>query len=282
MTIFSLLFMMQVVISTKGGFVNDVQGMANVKTGQVLDSGTSIMTGAEGRVEVLLNPGSYLRLTGNSEAVLEGLDFPDVGVRIIRGDALIEAAGFDKRTPLEVSANSFKANIIDDGIYLISDSAISVIDGKLQPLAAKTTYGKGWQVSSGSSVKLGKRVPTALESWSLLRSEELAKANVDVGLSLRESPNVKVDDLFDVWLWSPRYGTFTFMPGYGYRSPYGHTYLAVRNIFVVGGVFIGPNPRPAPGGGTADITPAATATVTTGTSSAAQPLPTPAPPPARR
>ncbi len=68
----------QYVISAKAGGVNLVSGDVTLKrrgeiqwqslTSQVdLGSGDIVRTGATGRVEMLLNPGSYLRAAENSE-----------------------------------------------------------------------------------------------------------------------------------------------------------------------------------------------------------------------
>jgi hypothetical protein len=112
---------------------------------------------------------------------------------------------------------------------------------------SKTSYGKGWQLLKVDTLlagKAGKRQATPIELWSKQRSEEAARANFEVASSLREQPHVKMESLFDVWLWSPAFGRFTYMPGYGFRSPYGRQYLAVRDIFVIGGVMLGHDHRP--------------------------------------
>src|SRR5688572_15930318 len=104
MTSLMFMLMFQFVISTKAGLVNYVQGDANVKATQSVARGVPIKTGAEGFAEVLLNPGSFLRMGPNSEAVLEGIDLVDVSVRIVSGSAVIEAAGFTKETPLNITS----------------------------------------------------------------------------------------------------------------------------------------------------------------------------------
>src|SRR5262245_35625870 len=96
MTTLLFALMMQFVISTKAGLVNHVQGAAKVKATQSVQMGTPIRTGKDGFAEVLLNPGSYLRLGQESEAVLEGLELVNVSVRLNSGTAVIEASGFDK------------------------------------------------------------------------------------------------------------------------------------------------------------------------------------------
>jgi hypothetical protein len=238
----SFLLMLQFVTVTRAGMVNYVEGPVNVSATQTLDVRTPIKTGTGGFAEILLNPGSYLRLAENSEAMLEGVEMPNIGVRIVAGAALIQARGFDKRTRLNVISGNLKGEIIEDGIFLISDGKVLVLDGKIQIEGSKNSHGRSWQLSNDGSlqaVKFGKRQPTPLEAWSRNRSEEAAQANYDVAMSLRQEPNVSATSVFDVWLWSRSFGGFTYMPGNAYRSPYGHSYLAVKDVFVMSGLTIG-------------------------------------------
>ena len=66
------------VISAKAGGINAITGQASVSSRggadwqqlmitDDLNSGDRVRTAYDGRVEILLNPGSYLRLGGNSE-----------------------------------------------------------------------------------------------------------------------------------------------------------------------------------------------------------------------
>jgi hypothetical protein len=140
--------------------------------------------------------------------------------------------------------------IIDDGLYLFSGGQAIILEGKLRVTETKATYGKGFQVSKNqafASAKIGKRESTPLEAWSGSRSDLMARVNTDAANNLRLSLNVKVDSLFDVWLWNASYNAYTFMPGYDFRSPYGHRYVTVKDVFAVSGVYYNPAP-PAPGG----------------------------------
>src|SRR5437868_5947069 len=132
MTSLMFIVMMQFVVSTKAGLVNYVQGSANVKATTTVPAGSPIETGAAGAAEILLNPGSYLRLGENSRAVLEQVDLAEISIRITRGSAVIEANGFDKKTPLKVTSGNLKTEIIDDGIYSFSDNKVLVVKGKIR------------------------------------------------------------------------------------------------------------------------------------------------------
>jgi hypothetical protein len=52
----------QFLVSTKAGLVNYVQGPTSVKPATVVQQGQIVQSGQSGAVEILLNPGSYLRM----------------------------------------------------------------------------------------------------------------------------------------------------------------------------------------------------------------------------
>src|SRR5437763_13127356 len=102
MTAVALMVLMQLapntsfLVSTKAGLINYVQGAATVKAATSVPAGKPIGTGPGGAVEILLNPGSYLRMGENSQVVLDHVELTDTAVRIIQGSAVLEANGVDK------------------------------------------------------------------------------------------------------------------------------------------------------------------------------------------
>src|SRR6185295_4711035 len=124
--------------------------------------------------------------------------------------------------------------IIKDGIYLFADGKVAVVDGKIRDASnGGLVYGKGYQISNdqGYRAQKVKTFTTALELWSQKRDEEISRANLNIAKSLRQTNNVPVSSLLDVWLWYPAYGGFIYMPGRGYRSPYGFRYLTAGEIY---------------------------------------------------
>jgi hypothetical protein len=180
-------------------------------------------------MEVLLNPGSYLRMGESTTVVLDKVDLNDIALRILQGSAVIEANGFSKELPLRVTAGDLKMEIIKDGIYLFADGKVVVVDGKIRDASNQLVYGKGYQISDdqGYRAQKVKTFTTGLELWSQQRDELIARANLNVANSLRDARNLPIGSLLDVWLWYPAYGSFIYMPGSGYRSPYGYSYYAV-------------------------------------------------------
>lgn len=238
----------QFLVSTKAGLVNFVQGDANVTPRQNLKAGEPIKTGIGSAAEILLNPGSYLRLGANSEVVLEKIELISVTVRVVSGSAIIEAAGFEEGTPLTVRTRDLEVVIVEDGIYKFSDGKATVLLGKLQVANTKLAYKKGWQVTAFTAARVGKALPSDLEVWSRRRSELLATANTNMANTLRRTSPSIASSFYDVWLWAPSLGGFTFMPGYRYSSPYGYPYRTVTEIYRIGPRYNSGGQSPSPSG----------------------------------
>jgi len=137
---------MQFIISAKAGLVNAVEGDTNVRVNQQVNAGVPIQTGADGRVEIMLNPGSFLRLAENSEVVLDSVDLTDIQVRIVSGIAVIESSAVDKSSPIHVTSGDQTQSIASPGVYKFTEN--------------------------GSPDQAN-----ALEQWSQQRSKEIASIN---------------------------------------------------------------------------------------------------------
>jgi uncharacterized membrane protein YgcG len=226
----TLFLMLQFVISTKAGLVNYVQGTASVKATQSVATGVPIKTGPEGFAEILLNPGSFLRLGQNSEAILDSTELTNISLRVLAGTAVIEAGGFTKETPLKVRAGDLNVRIIKDGIYVVEPGQIKVADGQVQLDGETKSYKKGWVVSKTGALKFSKTNPLEIELWSRSRSNLIAVSNANISNTIRRQPSL-ASSFHNVWLWDPSFGGFTFIPGYRYRSPYGYHYRSVQETY---------------------------------------------------
>lgn len=239
-------------ISAKAGGVNAVTGKVMVKRGVTeqiltsqddLESGDRVTTGADSQAEVLLNPGSYLRLSENSEFVMVDNSLDNLLVRINKGSAIIEATGpdnLDLRIPV-VTAQQ-RMTIVRAGIYRINVDA-----GRTDLLVRK---GRVWLDDDPNNVvKSGKRVsftsPTPqiakltkldrdeFDDWSRARGQTLARANEKLSARALNS-YLSTDSWFmfsarfsrwGLWTWSPNTSCYTFLPFYyGWSSPYGRYY----------------------------------------------------------
>jgi hypothetical protein len=236
----------QFLVSTKAGLVNYVQGTATVKPATTVRAGEVIHTGPGGAVEILLNPGSYLRMGENSRVVLDRVELYDIAARILEGSMIVEANGFSKELPLQIVTGALKMEIIKDGIYLFADGKVVVVDGKARDSSNGLVYGKGYEISDnqGYRARKVKTFTTALELWSQKRDADISRANLNVARSLHQVPDLPIGSLLDVWLWYPAFGSFIYMPGNHYRSPYGYRFQAAGEVPSRGVGF-----APASGGG---------------------------------
>lgn len=252
------------VISAKAGGVNLVSGNVTVRRKDVnraealaasddLETGDSVTTGAGGRVEVLLNPGSYLRVDENSEFVLANASLDELRVKLLKGSALVEATGADD-TKLAIAVNTPQTEvlIVKRGIYRFNVlpngmTEIAVRKGQaLLGLGTITIIKGGQKILVGHGrvevAKLDKKDEDAFDLWSKQRAEFLAKANQRIqGRTLIAAfNNQRWSDLFGFnygfgygygynagfWFYNPSYRSYCFVPhgSRNWTSPYGHSY----------------------------------------------------------
>jgi hypothetical protein len=227
--------MMQFVVATKAGLVNHVQGMTNVKATEIVKPGAPIRTAPDGYVEVLLTPGSYLRMAGNSEAVLNSVELSDVSVSILQGVANVEVVELNSEQGISVTTGNLTVQITDAGIYRFSDGVATVIEGKLQTIDPKIVYKKGWQLSFTDNYR-AQRISnsdlSALDVFSKKRSELIASANMTLAPAVNHAG---FRHATPYWVYSPSIGMYTYIPFGNRRSPYGFRYNGVEPYFPGGG-----------------------------------------------
>ena len=247
------------VISAKAGGINAITGQASVHSrGETdwqqlvitddLDAGDRVRTAFDGRVEILLNPGSYLRLGGDSEVELSNNSLENLEVRLLRGTAIVEATGAeDLDLNINISTPHTKLAIVRQGLYrlnVVPENATELIVRKGRVILSDShTKVKGgnkvvFNATNVSVAKLTKEEKKASESeevdiWSKERGKMLAKANSRIdNRSLNSAFAVfgGLDgfsrDPFSgrngIWFYNTNSRCYTFLPFYyGWNSPYG-------------------------------------------------------------
>ncbi len=211
-----------------------------------LRSGDRVKTALDGRIEILLNPGSYLRLGGNSEVELLDNSLANLEIRLWRGTAIVEATGADGlELNIGISTPHTRVAIVRQGLYrlhvvpedatelivrkgrvILSDSQTKVKGGnKIVFSATNTTVAK--------LTKEEKKNKDEVEVWSKQRAETLAKANRHITDRMMTSAFASFRDPWDpwrpygraygFWFFNPNAGCYTFLPFfYGFGSPYGY------------------------------------------------------------
>jgi hypothetical protein len=213
-----------------------------------LKTGDNVTTGAGGRVEVLLNPGSYMRVDENSEFVLADGSLDNLRVRLLKGSALLEITGADGvKFEIGVSTPQTDALIIKKGIYRFN--ALPNETTEISVRKGRALFGKGLlnEIKGGQKIligrnlldvaKLDKKNQDTLDVWSKERAETLAHANgtlqsgslaaaFDNYNSIQALGIIPSSYGFGLWVYSQRLGGFCFIPfGWrGWSSPYGYGY----------------------------------------------------------
>ena len=243
------------VISAKAGGVNYVGGRGTVtRAGKSqlltaqddLTAGDLVTTGSVSQVEILLNPGSYLRVGENSAFEFADNSLENIRVRLTRGSAIVEATGLDD-TELHINLVTERARIliVRRGVYRLNAASDST---ELLVRKGRATVNDNSSniIKSGNEVvfrggsfvatKLGKEQQDQFDDWSKTRADTLAKANEKLsarGLNTYLSGFDYFDHGWDFsaanpygfWAFSPFSHCFTFLPFYfGWSSPYGHHY----------------------------------------------------------
>lgn len=227
------------VVSAKAGVVNIIEGEASIKSengqwdraiaGEDLPSGASIKTGATGRVEILLNPGCFLRLGESSELVYADGNTYTLKLHLLRGSAIIEAAALDGPIKFNVGQSQFM--IAKEGLYRFtktSDGNAEIAVRKGKALLGKTEIkdGRKASIAGGAPLiaKLDKKLQDSFDLWSKERAKSLIAANKRLSQNTMRRMGL-LSSMFSVWIYDTSCGCRTWLPGaYGFSSPYGWSY----------------------------------------------------------
>lgn len=237
------------VISAKAGIVSTTEGEVFVQhltpftvdapeplfSDDQLRMSDKVRTGANGRAEILLNPGCYLRLAENTEIIYLFDGFTRNKIKLLRGSAIIEATVIDGLIFVETPKTKF--DIVWNGLYRFNVDA----DGK-----SEVAVRKGRVMVGDTEIKEGKRAvaegKTAMvasfnkketdlfDQWSKRRAETLIAANKQLSKSGGLMSSLRSSFLSNAWIFDPFFGSYTFLPyTSGHSSPYGGRYPVCSN-----------------------------------------------------
>ena len=242
----------QYIISAKAGGVNFIEGKVTVirksgtsglvVEGDEIQIGDRVTTGDDGMAEVLLNPGSFLRIGHNTSFEFGSTDLENLKVDLRSGSAVLELYATDDfkvsiklpQAEMQLTRSGvFRVDVMSDG-----SAKLSVVKGKayVGPVgSAEVGAGRMASVTkAGVSVsKFDKSAGDALDVWSKSRSKELASLNDHLQrrsltnslLSSYNNRGWNIYNSFGLWLFDPGVRNWLFLPfGYGWSSPYGWDY----------------------------------------------------------
>lgn len=206
-------------------------GSAEVSPGHVLQTN-------DGKAEMLLTPGVFLRLSDHSAVKMVSPSLSNTRVELLKGEAMVEVEQIEKENHLDIKDHGANTIIKKKGIYEFNANRPSV--AVYQGLAQVEQDDHSNQVGKGREVVLGENnsklktekfnVKDAernddLYAWSKLRSEYMAEANMSM------ARNVFAYDpawwYGTGWYWDPYFDTFAFLPGDGFLySPFGFGFFS--------------------------------------------------------
>lgn len=218
--------------------------------GYRIKAGGGLKTTGNSRAELLLSPGTYLRVAENSGIQVMGTTYRGMRFRVVRGTVIIESASLNPRIhSLTLAAPSGDLHVQTRGLYRFDvlpgqKAAVTVYKGRVLWTGARgrTTRlksGRRWILGNSSS-SLEPRSSgldrnyrkDPLNLWSRLRARELVQVNAGLSLASRDSayPGFGYQNRGG-WVLSSKSQWFTYVPfDSSPRSPYGFHYTNIRWI----------------------------------------------------
>ena len=266
----------QQVISAHSGVVQTVEGSAYLNDSRVepkfgqfqeIKANQEFRT-EEGRAEILLTPGVFLRLGENSSIRMVSNQLTDTRVELLKGSAVVECDDIPKDNSIMLLHDGVTMMLVKHGLYRVDldpSARLRVYDGEaiVKNGSGQLTLKSGKQTALGAALmaeNFDKNDTDALYRWSERRASYLAKANVSSAMSIHDNgygyngfgcgafgysgvgyPGFGYG--LSGWQFNPLFGLFTFVPfsgvgyspfGFGWFSPPMVIYAPVFNTGYVG------------------------------------------------
>ena len=203
-------------------------GSVQLETGQTL-------TTEDGKAEILLTPGVFLRVGSNSAVKMISPSLTNTGIALEKGHAMVEVAEIHPENDIHVSAEGTTTQLLKTGLYDfdLQQSDLRVFDGEASVLEndQHTMLKGGHEIALNATGRLKAQKfdkkqyeEGDLYRWSSLRSAYLAEANVNAaGLYAVSGGGPWGPGWWGAgWYWDPWFDAFTFVPADGiFYSPFG-------------------------------------------------------------
>ena len=233
------------------GTLNYVEGQANIGAetlngnsigSATLQPGQTLNTG-NGKAEILLTPGVFLRVDDQSAVKMISPSITDTELELQRGRAMVEVAEIHAQNNLRISEDGIATQLVKKGLYEFDadQQQVVVFDGK-----ARVQDGdRGVDLKGEKKLDLntnGKLKPQSFDKseykqsdlyqWSSLRSSYLAEANAETAPVYISSGYYGPGWFGPGWYWAPAFGGYTFIPGDGFfLSPFGWRFYSPLVIY---------------------------------------------------
>jgi hypothetical protein len=237
--------------TARPGTINYIEGQATLNgqplaansPGAELAQGQTVET-QNGKVEVLLTPGVFLRVGDNSAVTLVSPNLTKTEVRLEHGTAEVEVDQIFKQNDLLVDEGSAQTRLLKTGLYEFDANAgnVRVFDGEagVSPNSNNAVKVKAHHVLALNEANEKPQSFSAdqyaqndgLYSWSKLRADYLGQANEQLAVNYAGQPG-----FYPGWFWNSSLYAYTWLPGDGlFWSPFGYGFYSPYYIY--GGGFI--------------------------------------------
>lgn len=241
------------------GTVNYVEGQVSIDGRQVtpgsvgqaeLQPGQYLATG-KGKAEILLTPGIFLRLDGNSMVKMVQPDLTHTEVSLEQGRAQVEADQIYPQNRILIDQKNGQTQIVKNGLYEFNaeTNTVRTFDGKalvfpgsnlqsnVKPVEVKDDRQLTLTGEAVKTVKFDKNdAEDDLYRWGSLRSQYLGEANLQLASRYADYGPGYVG-YSPGWLWSPAFYGYTWLPGNGlFWNPYGFGFYSP--VYLYGGGFV--------------------------------------------
>jgi hypothetical protein len=251
----------QPVISARSGMIQYTEGgvflngqRVQVRYGHFPQiSSHQVLQTTEGRAEVLLTPGVFLRAGQNSSFHMLSNRLSDTRLSFLGGSIILEAERVTKQNPVSVIVQGRTIHLRKAGIYRLDagtvggEAQLRVFKGsvKLEGKGGSFDVAQGRLCDLNGGVTIRKFDPAeddALSKWSHERAEYIAKANLSAVKSLRSSYAYLgfgydgwyncADTRSGFWAFSAALDIYTYIPCSGrFSGPYGYRYWSPEAVY---------------------------------------------------
>jgi hypothetical protein len=222
----------QNVISAQAGLINNTEGLVLLGGSAVqLTNGRfpqmklqDVLSTSAGWAEVLLNPGSFVRLGENTSIRLVSNSLTHPAYELLGGSSVLEMAAAPKDASVTILWKDVTISPVKQGVFRVETdpASLRVFQGEARVDAGgkRVTVGKGkmllldgaWAITS-----FDRKQTDELDRWSGQRAAYLAMVNMRT--AERAGGRRGSGGL---WGWSSYYGIYTYIPYSGmYTSFYG-------------------------------------------------------------
>jgi hypothetical protein len=218
------------------GTLNYIEGVAQLenKPLKVKDVGSTelnpgqVLATQQGKAEILLTPGVFLRLDDHSavKMIYPGLTMTQV--ELVQGRAAVEVDEIHKQNNLRIIVGGVTTELVREGYYVFNTNpatvrvfkgkaAVEVGGGKFQEVKGHHEYALGGELK-GEPINFNTRkAEDEFYKWSSLRSQYLAEANNRLA-----EQYYGVSGFYPGWYWDPYMWNYTYIGMYPYWSPFGY------------------------------------------------------------